>query len=275
MGRVEGKVALVTGAASGQGRSHALRLAEEGADIIAVDVCERVSPMYEGATEEDLAQTVKLVEEFDRRIIAAKADVRDYSALKAAVDAGVAEFGKLDVVVANAGILTFANGWELTEEAWDQVIDINLKGTWQTLKAATPHLIAGGRGGSIVLTSSNAGIKGLYNMAHYSASKHGVEGLMKVFAVELAEHFIRVNTICPTAVDTHMIQNKGMYQAFRPELDDPDVEDCKQGLIDINLLPIPWIEPVDVSNAVLYLASDESRYVTGLSMAVDAGSLIR
>lgn len=274
MGRVEGKVALVTGAARGQGRSHAVKLASEGAHIIAVDVCDQVSPMYAGATEDDLAQTVKLVEEQHQRILATKADVRDYRQLKAAVDAGVAEFGKLDVVVANAGILHLARAWEITEDEWDQIIDVNLKGVWLTLKAATPHLIAAG-GGSMVLTSSDNGHKSKGNMAHYSASKHGVEGLMKAFAIELAPFHVRVNTVCPSAVNTDMIQNKGLYRAFRPDLEDPTVEDCEQPFRDLNLQPSVWQEPVDVSNAVLFLASDESRTVTGHSLKVDSGSTIK
>jgi (+)-trans-carveol dehydrogenase len=275
MGRVSGKVALVTGAARGQGRSHAVRLAEEGADIIAVDICETTTPMFTGATEEDLAETVRLVEKHDRRIIARKADVRDFTALKSVVDEGVTELGHLDTIVANAGTISYSNGLTLAEAEWDAIIDINLKGVWHTFKAAVPHVIQGGRGGSVILTSSNAGHKGLLNMAHYAASKHGVEGLMKVFALELAEHSIRVNTVCPTAVNTDMVRNQNMYNVFRPDLTNPTVEDCKQALRQLNLLPIPWVEARDISNAVLYLASDEARYVTGSSMVVDAGSLAK
>lgn len=275
MGRVAGKVALITGAARGQGRSHAVRLAEEGADIIAIDICETTTPMFDGATEEDLAETVRQVEKYDRRIVARKADVRDFAALKKAVDDGVRELGRLDTIVANAGTISYCDGLSLPEQEWDAVVEINLKGVWHTLKAAVPHIVRGERGGSIILTSSNAGHKGLLNMAHYAASKHGVEGLMKVFALELAEHSIRVNTVCPTAVNTNMVRNQGMYDAFRPDLPNPDVEDCKDALRQLNLLPTPWIEAMDVSNAVLYLASDEARYVTGSSMVVDAGSLAK
>jgi (+)-trans-carveol dehydrogenase len=275
MDRVAGKVALITGAARGQGRSHAVRLAEEGADIIAIDICETTTPMFDGATDEDLAETVRQVEKYDRRIVARKADVRDFAALKKAVDDGVRELGWLDTIVANAGTISYCEGLSLGEQEWDAVVDINLKGVWHTMKAAVPHLIRGERGGSIILTSSNAGHKGLLHMAHYAASKHGVEGLMKVFALELAEHSIRVNTVCPTAVNTNMIRNQGMYDAFRPDLPKPDVDDCKDALRQLNLLPTPWIEAMDVSNAVLYLASDEARYVTGSSMRVDAGSLAK
>jgi (+)-trans-carveol dehydrogenase len=275
MARVMGKVALVTGAARGQGRSHAVRLAEEGADIIAVDICATTTPMFDGATDEDLAETVRWVEKLGRRIVSSRVDVRDFEALKSAVDSGVAELGRLDIIVANAGTISYSNALTLPEEEWDAVVDINLKGVWHTLKAAVPHIIDGGAGGSVILTSSNAGHKGLLNMAHYAASKHGVEGLMKVFALELATHSIRVNTVCPTAVNTDMVRNQRMYDVFRPDLTEPTVEDCKQALRDLNLLPTPWIEPIDVSNAVLYLASDEARFVTGSSMLVDAGSLAK
>ena len=271
MGRVEGTVAFVPGAAQGQGQSHCLRLAEEGADIIAVDVCETTTPMFAGATEEDLAETVRLIEKHGRRVIARKADVRDFAALKAVVDEGVAELGHLDTIVANAGTISYADSLQLPEDEWDAIVDICMKGVWLTLKAGVPHIIAGGRGGSVVLTSSTAGHKGLRNMAHYAAAKHGVEGLMKVFALELAEHSIRVNCVRPTAVNTDMVLNQSMYDVFRPDLANPTVDDCKEALAQLHLLPIPWINAIDISNAVLYLASDEARYVTGSSMSVDAG----
>ncbi|WP_029371524.1 mycofactocin-coupled SDR family oxidoreductase [Mycobacterium sp. UM_WWY] len=275
MGRVEGKVALITGAARGMGRSQAQRLAAEGADIIAVDVCEQVSPMYKGATEEDLAETVKLVEDLGRRIVAAKVDVRDFAALKGAVDTGVSELGRLDIVVANAGVLTMGCAWELSEEEWDQVIDVNLKGAWQTLKAATPQMIAGADGGSMILITSEAGMKGRANMAHYSSSKFGVEGLAQVFAKELAPYSIRVNTVCPSAVATEMTQNEGLFKLFRPDLENPTAEDCEGPLRDLNLLPNTWTDPAEIANAVLFLASDEATYVTGLSLRVDSGSVVK
>jgi SDR family mycofactocin-dependent oxidoreductase len=188
-GRVEGKVAFITGAARGQGRSHAVRLAEEGADIIAVDICAQIGSVpYEMATPADLAETVREVEALDRRIVAAEADVRDYAALKAALDDGVAQLGGLDIVSANAGIASFAPAADLEEATWQDMIDVNLTGVWHAAKAAIPHLIAGGRGGSIVLTSSTAGLVALPNMAHYVAAKHGVVGLMRTLALELAPH---------------------------------------------------------------------------------------
>ena len=271
-GRVAGKVAFITGAARGQGRSHAIRLAQEGADIIAVDVCEDVATVpYGGATEADLAETVKQVEALDRRIVAQKADVRDYAGLKKALDDGVAQLGRLDIVSANAGITSTATAAEITEEQWGQMIDINLSGVWRTCKAAIPHLIEGGRGGSITITSSGAGLKALPNFAHYVSAKHGVVGLMRALALELAPHSIRVNSIHPTNVDTDMIQNDALYRLFLPEAEHPTREafaDIAQG---INALPIPWVEPVDISNALLFLASDEARYITGITFPVDAG----
>ena len=218
-GRVSGKVAFITGAARGQGRSHAVRLAEEGADIIALDIAEDIASVrrfYPGATEADLAETVKQVEALDRRIVAAKADVRDYAGLKTALDDGVAQLGRLDIVSANAGIFSLAPTAEMTEEQWGQMIDINLSGVWRTCKATIPHLIDGGRGGSIIITSSVAGLRGAPNFAHYVSAKHGVVGLMRTLAVELAPQSIRVNSIHPTTVDTPMVQNDALYELFMP-----------------------------------------------------------
>jgi (+)-trans-carveol dehydrogenase len=209
MGRVEGKVALITGAARGQGRAEAVRLAEEGADIIAVDICrdvEGVSDFYAGATEEDLAETAALVEKFGRRIVTRVADVRDLAGLQQAVDEGVAELGRLDIVVANAGIFTpHGNAWEMTKDNWQTVIDVNLTGAWATVKVAVPHIRAGRRGGSIILTSSNLGVRGAPGCSHYSASKHGVVGLAQSLANELAAEFIRVNTWPPTNPATPLV----------------------------------------------------------------------
>jgi (+)-trans-carveol dehydrogenase len=275
-GRVEGKVAFITGAARGQGRSHAITLAREGADIIAVDICAQIGTVpYPMATPEDLAQTVKEVEATGRRIVATVADVRDYDAVKEALDDGVAQLGRLDIVSANAGISSYGRAEELAEQTWRDMIDVNLTGEWHAAKAAIPHLRAGGRGGSIILTSSTAGLKALQNLAHYVAAKHGVVGLMRTLALELAPDFIRVNTVNPTSVNTDMIQNAPTYALFAPDL--PADERTREALIprfeSLNALPIPWVEPADISNAVLWLASDESRYVTGITLPVDAGSL--
>jgi (+)-trans-carveol dehydrogenase len=275
-GRVEGKVALITGAARGQGRSHAVRLAEEGADIIAVDLCADLPNVpYPLATPDDLAETARQVEALDRRIVARRADVRDSAALASAVRDGVAELGRLDIVCANAGVNQPASAQDMDSDVWLDIVDIDLSGVWRTCKAAIPHLIAGRDGGSIVLTSSAAGLKGYANIAHYTAAKHGVVGLMKTLAQELAPHRIRVNTVNPTQVDTLMIMNEPMYRLFCPDVDEPTREDFAPASQAMHLLPIPWVDPRDVSNAVLFLASDEARYITGTALPVDAGVLIK
>lgn len=272
-GRVEGKVAFVTGAARGQGRSHALRLAEEGADIIAVDLCAQIeSVAYPMSTPADLEQTVKEIEALDRRVVAVEADVRDYDALKSAVDAGVAELGRLDIVCGNAGIFSFTTGdGVLGERMWQDMIDVNLTGVWHTAKVSVPHLVEAG-GGAIILTSSAAGLKGFPNFAHYVSAKHGVVGLMRTLALELASHRIRVNSVHPATVNTDMIHNEATYRLFRPDLDQPTVDDTLELFVNKNALPIPWVDPRDISNAVLFLASDEARYITGVTLPVDAGS---
>jgi (+)-trans-carveol dehydrogenase len=277
-GRLEGKVAFVTGAARGQGRSHAIRMAQEGADIVAVDLVKQVATVpYPMSTPDDLTETVKEVEALDRRIVATEADVRDFGALKAALDEGVAQLGRLDIVSANAGIFSFGTLEELDEQTWQDMIDVNLTGVWHAAKAAIPHLKAGGRGGSIILTSSTAGLMAIPSIGHYTAAKHGVVGLMRTLALELAPDMIRVNSVHPTSVNTDMIQNAATYALFAPDL--PEDERTKEVLAprfqELNALPIPWVEPVDISNAVLWLASDESRYVTGVTLPVDAGSLVK
>lgn len=272
MGRLDKKVAFITGAARGQGRSHALRLAEEGASIIAVDVCGPVQTVpYATATEADLAETVKLVEAKDRRILARKADVRDLASLQKVVDEGIREFGGIDIVSANAGIFSFGPAWELTEEQWQHMLDVNLTGVWKTCKAVIPSMIKRGRGGSIVLTSSTAGLIAYGNSAHYVAAKHGVTGLMRTLAIELAPHNIRVNSIHPTTVKTDMILNEATYKLFLPGTKDPTEKDAAAAFTGMNALKIPWVDPVDISNALLFLASDEGRYVTGTTQVIDAG----
>src|SRR5260370_12936961 len=274
-GRVAGKVAFITGAARGQGRSHAIRLAQEGADVIAVDLCGPLPTVqYPLSTADDLATTVRLVEALGRRIVASQADVRDFGSLELALAKGIAKLGSMDIVSANAGILSSGSLGELSETAWREMIDINLSGVWRTCKAAIPHLIAGGRGGSIILTSSVAGLKAYANIAHYVSAKHGVTGLMRTLAAELAPHRIRVNSLHPTQVDTNMIQNDVMYRLFCPELENPTREDFAAASRATGLLPVDWVEASDVSNALLFLASDEARYITGTALAIDAGALI-
>lgn len=278
MGRVEGKVALISGAARGQGRSHAVRLAEEGADIIAFDICESISDnAYPGPSEEDLAETVRQVEALDRRIVAGKADVRNFEEVKAIVDKGVAELGgRLDIVSANAGIMGTPNqAADLPDDEFVTMQDINLTGVWRTVKAAIPHMRAAGNGGSVVLTSSAAGLMANENIAHYVAAKHGVVGLMRTLALELGRDNIRVNSIHPTTVDTDMIQNEATYRLFRPDLENPGRDDLAEAATQLNILPIPWVESIDISNALLFLASDEARYITGVTLPVDAGILTK
>jgi SDR family mycofactocin-dependent oxidoreductase len=267
-GRVEGKVAFITGAARGQGRSHAIRLAEEGADIIAVDLCRDYDTVaYSMGTEADLAETVKEVEALDRRIVATTVDVRDAAGLKKAVDDGVAQLGRLDIVCANAGICTVQSWDQVTPQVWQDTLDTNLTGVWNTMVVTAPHLIAAG-GGSIICTSSTAGIKGLPFLAPYVAAKHGVVGIAKSMANELAQHKIRVNTVHPTGVDTPMTTGLGGLEGLINS-------DPLLGPLYMNTFPVEIVEPRDISNAVLFLASDEGRYVTGLEFTVDAGNTIR
>jgi (+)-trans-carveol dehydrogenase len=272
MGRMDGKVALITGAARGQGRSHAVRLAEEGAEIIAVDICADVATApYELPTLDDLAETARLVEDLDRRIVARQADVRDQRALDEVVQEGIAELGHVDVVCANAGIGSLAPALEIDEDTWDETIAINLTGIWKTIKAAIGPMVERGAGGSIIITSSAAGLKGFPNLVHYCAAKHGVVGIMRTLAQELAPYMIRVNSVHPTSVDTPMIRSDAFRRTVRPDLENPTDDDMGEAFVGLNCLPIPWVESIDISNAVLWLASDEARYVTGVTLPVDAG----
>jgi (+)-trans-carveol dehydrogenase/(-)-trans-carveol dehydrogenase len=279
MGRLDGKVAFVTGAARGQGRSHAIELAREGADIIAVDVAHDLPELglgYPMGSAADLAETVVQVEKLDRRIVTAQVDVRDSAALSSALDEGVAELGRLDIVAANAGIAANSvPAHEITEDAWEQMLGINLTGVWKTCKAAVPHLIQGGRGGSMILTSSMAGLRGYQGIAAYSSAKHGVVGLMRVFAAELAPHSIRVNSVHPTQVDTPMLMNDATYRIFRPDLENPTQDDFAVASASMHALPVPWADPLDISRALIFLASDDARLITGVTLPIDAGLLIK
>jgi (+)-trans-carveol dehydrogenase len=271
MGKLEGKVAFITGAARGQGRSHAVRLAEEGADIIAVDACADVDSVPYGlGTSADLEQTAKQVEALDRRIVTRRADVRDYGALVAAAADGAAELGGIDIVLANAGVVSFGTMAEMPEQTWQDMIDICLTGVWHTVKAALPHVRDGA---SITLTSSVAGFKGFANAGHYVAAKHGVVGLMRTLATELGPRGIRVNTVHPTECDTDMLHNPQHYHLFRPDLDEVSREQFGEATQTLHLLPIPWVDARDVSNMVAFLASDEGRFITASTMYVDAGAI--
>lgn len=274
-GRVEGKVALITGAARGQGRSHAIRLAEEGADIVALDFCgEAPTTAYDMATKADLDETGALVRALGRRVVTVVGDVRVQADLDGAVHQGVEELGRIDIAVANAGIVNWGPVHELTEEQWEDMLATNLTGVWKTIKAVTPTMLAQGSG-SIVVISSGAGITGPNNLAHYASAKHGLVGLTKVSSNELSPQGIRVNSIHPSQVDTPMIMHDSMFRLFRPELENPGREDIVDISTNLHTIPIPWVESVDVSNAVLFLASDEARYITGVQLPVDAGGSIK
>lgn len=271
MGSLDGRVAFITGVARGQGRSHAVRLAADGADIIGIDICADIaSNGYPMASREELDETIALVEAQGGKMLGSVADVRDFHAVKAALDAGVEHFGRLDIVCANAGIAAMGfRPLTIDEELqmWTDVVDVNLNGAFHTAKAAMPHLIAGERGGAIVFTSSTAGLRGFGGMQGgglgYAASKHGIVGLMRTLANALAPHSIRVNTVHPTAVNTMMAVNPAMtafldaYPNGGPHLQNP--------------MPVSLIEPEDVSAAISYLVSDAAKYVTGVTFAVDAG----
>ncbi|MFD1815293.1 mycofactocin-coupled SDR family oxidoreductase [Rhodococcus gannanensis] len=274
--RLEGKVALVTGAARGIGRAQAVRFAQEGADVIAVDVCAPVEhSTTPGASPADLAETVRLVETLGRKICAFEVDVRDQKALTDAVDSGVEALGRLDVVCATAGISSSGPAVDMPEERWQTMVDVNLTGVWRTCKAGIPHIVDGGRGGSIVMVSSIAGLRGLVSVGHYTAAKHGVVGLMKSLANELAPHSVRVNTIHPANTRTPMIQNESTMRTFCPGVAEPTQEQFEAGTRSMHLLPVAMIEPEDIANASLFLASDESRYITGVTLPVDAGHCVK
>lgn len=274
MNRVEGKVALITGAARGQGRAHAVGLAEEGADIIAVDICRDVETVpYGGATEDDLDQTVKLVEATGQRIIPVIADVRDLAALQGAVRAGEQALGGVDIAIANAGIGTFGPALDLDETTWQTMLEVNLTGVWKTVKAVAPLMVERAQGGSIILISSVAGLAAYPNAAHYVAAKHGVTGLMRTLAVELAPHGIRVNSVHPGSVDTPMVGNPHSWKLFTG-LDGATRDQAAAIMTNMNALRVPWMNDRDITPAIVYLASEESRYVTGTTTVIDAGAML-
>ncbi len=273
MGRLDGKVAFITGAARGIGRATALRFAEEGADVIGVDIAGPIrSAQAPPSTPEDLAHTVKLVEQLGRRMVSFQADVSDEDALTAGLADAVREVGRLDIAVANAGIGgPTVPVEEYPAQGFRDVVDINLTSVFLTAKAAIPHIRATGEGGAIILISSALGLRGMQNTAAYTAAKHGVVGLMKVLAMELAPDRIRVNSVHPTNVDTPLVQNDNTYRLFRPDLENPGRDDVVDAFQGLNLLPVPWVHPQDVAEALLYLAADSGRYVTGGTHRVDAG----
>ena len=269
MGKLDGKVALITGAARGQGRAHAVTMAGEGADIAALDICRDLSyPRYSLATPDDLTETVRLVQALGRQALAIEADVRSSGAMEVAVARTIARFGHIDILVCNAGIADMALTWDITEEWWDIMLDVNVKGVWLAIKYAVPHMIARNRGGRILITSSVAGMRGEPGMAHYSASKWAVVGLAKSLAQELSAYSITVNTLHPTAVNTDII--KGMAKAASME-----TEDLVDFIFTGHALPVKLIEAADVASAALWLASDDARYVTGHTLKIDAGRMLK
>lgn len=276
MGRLSGKVAVITGAARGIGRAQAVRFAQEGAGVIGIDLCGGVDTVViPPSTPDDLAETARRVQAVGADVVTAIADVRDVDALGAAVDDGVRALGGLDIVCATAGITSRGMAVEMSEQTWQTMLDVNLTGVFHTCQVTAPHLITRG-GGSIVLVSSIAGLRGLVGVAHYTAAKHGVVGLMRSLANELARHRIRVNTVHPTNVDTPLIQNDAVRSAFRPDLDRPPTrEEFAAAARPMNMLETAWVDPFDVANASLFLASDEARYITAAALPVDAGSTQR
>lgn len=271
MQRLDGKVAVITGGARGQGRAQAIRMAEEGADIVVCDIAEQISSVpYDLSSDEDLTQTVVEVEKTGRRCVAVKADARRAGDMERVMQTAIDEFGKINILAVTHGIGT-ACGWDCTEEQFDDVIQVNLKGVWQACKAAIPHLIEQGEGGSIVLTSSVAGVRSFYGMVPYVAAKHGVVGLMRILSAELAPHWIRVNAVCPGVVDTPMVMNDSILSLFAGKETGGTREEAAFASESLALLPTPWVETRDLANAVLWLASDESRYVTGITLPVDLG----
>lgn len=274
MGRMDGKVAFVTGAARGQGRSHCVTLAREGARIIGLDLCGSVQEVaYPLATEADLEETGRLLKELGAEAVLMQADVRDRDAVQAVADAGLEQFGQIDAVIANAGVWTWGDSSTLPSGDWQFTLDVNLTGAFNTAQAALPAMLKRGAGGSIMFTSSELAFRGAANAVAYSASKAGLMGMMRALAAELAPHSIRVNTIHPATVGTDMVFNQPTYDLFAPHKNGTaDVEDMKIALLNFHMLPMPLLDTQDISNAVLFLASDESRAVTSIALPVDAGS---
>lgn len=277
-GPLEGRVAFITGAARGQGRAHAVRLAEDGADIIAIDICAPVSDTitYPAPTPDDLAETVRAVEATGRKVLARQVDIRDLAALEQVVADGVEQFGRLDIVVANAGVLSWGRLWEMSEEQWDTVIDVNLNGTWKTIRAAVPAMIEAGNGGSIIIVSSSAGLKATPGNGHYSASKHGLTAMTNGLALEAGEYGIRVNSIHPYSIDTPMVEKEAMMEifskyptflhSFAPMPYKPVAHAGKAGLNE-------FMTPEEVSDVVAWLAGDGSATISGSQIAVDRGTM--
>jgi SDR family mycofactocin-dependent oxidoreductase len=272
MGRLDGRVALVTGAARGQGRAHAEVLAAEGADVVVCDLAAPIASVpYALSTEDDLAETVRLVEKTGRRCVSTRADVRSTADLDAVVALALRELGHIDILVANAGICGFGKFWELTDEQWDDMIAVDLTGVFKSMRAVVPHMLERGYG-RIVATSSMGGRMGNPNLAHYVAAKWGVIGLVKTLALEVADRGITVNAVCPASVDTPMVHNDALYGLFAPDLDHPTKEQVEPRYTAMNPIPVPWVDPHDISRAVLYLVDEDARYISGSTLDVACGA---
>jgi SDR family mycofactocin-dependent oxidoreductase len=271
---LEGKVALITGGSRGLGRAHALTCAREGADVIIVDIADQMDTVpYKMATQEDLDETVAQVEAYDKRALAIKADVRVQLELDEAVSRGIAEFGKIDILIANAGIWTQAPFWELTDDQWDEMLGVNLTGVWKSAKAVTPHMIQR-QSGSIVITSSTNGLEAGLNYAHYVAAKHGVIGLMKNIALELAPYGIRCNSINPGAIKTPMTDHQGAWDMFAGHPGGTEADMMEGGYHFAALKGTTFMDPQVIADTALYLNSGLAAKVTGVTIPVDAGHLI-
>jgi len=271
MGKLDGKVALITGGARGQGRSHAVTFAREGADIVVCDLVSQIQTVpYAMSVPADLDETVKLVEEQDRRCLALQADVRDTAQVTSVVERAIAELGKIDILIANAGIVAPVPLVEITDEAWSDMVETDLTGVFKSIRAVAPHMIER-RSGRIIATSSMVGKTGVPKLSHYVAAKWGVIGLVKSAALEFGEYGITVNAVCPTNVDTPMIQNQAMYSLFAPDVQNPTRDDVMPGFTSINALPVPWVQVQDISEGMLYLAAESGRYITGETLTIAAG----
>lgn len=272
MGKLDRRVAFITGGARGQGRSHAVTFAAEGADIVVCDIAADIPTVpYAMPRLDDLEQTAKLVEGLGRRCLAIQADVRVTEQINSAVSRAIAEFGKIDILLANAGICGFGKFWEITDDMWDDMIATDLTGVFKTMRAVVPHMIERGSG-RIIATSSMGGRMGNQNLAHYVAAKWGVIGLVKTLAVEVAKNGITVNAVCPSAVDTDMVHNDALYGLFCPDLENPTKADVEPRYTAMNQIPVPWLDPAEISRAMLFLASDDARYITGSTVDVDCGA---
>lgn len=271
MGRFDDKVVFITGGAKGQGRSHALAFAREGADIVVCDIARQLSTIpHTMGSQDDLDETAREVEKLDQRCLTITSDVRNTGEINAAAERAVSELGRVDVLVANAGVLSLTPVAEMTDEQWDEVVGTDLTGVFKAMRAVIPHMVARGSG-RIIATASMAGRTGLPTVAHYCAAKWGVIGLVKSVAREVAANGVTVNAVCPTNVDTDMIHNAPFYSLFAPDMQNPSREDVVPGFQSLNAIPVPWIETIDISNAMLFLASDEARYITGEALHVSAG----